>query len=202
MQIESTIHPIPTLAMPPCNTRRRRAPNREPTSLAASTTVLGSIEAVDIDPALTNPPFSRHSTPPPAPLIAPPISNEYPAFDTEFDVGYIYPSTIPPPQEREVTWSPTPPPLPLALALALALAPLPPPTPANNIQLSIAFKWNLEIEELLFYTLVEQVNIGKWADSRFKKEAWIACCTTLTNATIQSITVDRCKGKVDAMKAL
>jgi len=102
LQIESTIHPIPTLAMPPCNTRRRRAPNREPTSLAASTTVLGSIEAVDIDLALTNPPFSRHSTPPPAPPT-PPILNEYPAFDTEFDVGYIYPSTIPPPQEREIT---------------------------------------------------------------------------------------------------
>src|SRR5450432_839772 len=84
LQIESTIHPIPTFAMPPRNTRRRRAPNREPTSLAASTTVLGSIEAVDIDPALTNPPFSRHSTPPLAPPIIPPISNEYPAFDTEF----------------------------------------------------------------------------------------------------------------------
>jgi hypothetical protein len=57
------------------------------------------------------------------------------------------------------------------LPLAPALAPLPPPTPANNIQLSLAFKWNLEIKELLFYTLVEQVNIKKQADSRFKKEA-------------------------------
>src|SRR5450432_3277401 len=71
LRVGSTIHLIPTLAMLPCNTRRRRAPNREPTSLAASTTVLGSIEAVDINPAFTNPPFSRHSTPPPAPPTPP-----------------------------------------------------------------------------------------------------------------------------------
>jgi hypothetical protein len=58
------------------------------------------------------------------------------------------------------------------------------------------------MEELLFHTLVEQVNIRKRADSGFKKEAWIACCTALTNATTQPITIDRCKGKVDAMKAL
>jgi hypothetical protein len=192
----------------PRNTRIRRAPNRGPTSLAAAITVLGSIEAVDIDPALTNSPFSRPSTPqsrpstPPPPPPTPPISNEYPDLDAELDIGYIYPHNTPPPQGREVTWSPTPPPLPPPL-------PLPPPpistesvTIPNNIQPSSTFRWTLEMEELLFHTLVEQVNIGKRADSGFKKEAWIACCTAINSTTIQPVSIDKCKGKVDTMKGL
>jgi Myb/SANT-like DNA-binding domain len=58
------------------------------------------------------------------------------------------------------------------------------------------------MEELLFYTLVKQVNIRKQADSRFKKEAWIACCTAINGTKIQPISIDKCKGKVDTMKRL
>jgi len=109
LQIESTIHPATTFEMPR-NNRVRRAPNREPTSLAAPTTVLGSIEALDIDLALSNSPLisrpstpqSGHSTPPALPT-APPISNEYPIIDADLDIGYIYPNTLPPPQGQEVS---------------------------------------------------------------------------------------------------
>lgn len=58
------------------------------------------------------------------------------------------------------------------------------------------------MEETLFSTLLEQVDIGKRADSGFKKEAWIACCNAIKNTTGLLITVDKCKGKVDTMKAL
>jgi hypothetical protein len=58
------------------------------------------------------------------------------------------------------------------------------------------------MEQLLFHTLLEQVNIGKRADSGFKKEAWVACCTTINTTIDQVITIERCKAKVDAMKGL
>jgi hypothetical protein len=54
----------------------------------------------------------------------------------------------------------------------------------------------------LFHTLLEQVNIGKRVDSGFKKEAWIACCTTINTTTDQVVTIDKCKGKADTMKGL
>jgi len=46
------------------------------------------------------------------------------------------------------------------------------------------------------------VNNGKRADSGFKKEAWIACCIAIKVATNQVVTIKKCKGKVDTMKAL
>jgi hypothetical protein len=58
------------------------------------------------------------------------------------------------------------------------------------------------MEALLFHTLVEQVNIGKRADSGFKKEAWLACCIAINNTYIQSVTIDKCKSKVDSLKGL
>jgi hypothetical protein len=58
------------------------------------------------------------------------------------------------------------------------------------------------MEKLLFHTLLEQVNNGKRADSGFKREAWIACCLAIEAVTTQLVTVDKCKAKADAMKAL
>jgi hypothetical protein len=90
----------------PRNARVRRAPNREPTSLAA---VLGSIEVIEPNLAFTeSAPISRPSTPqsypstPPRPPTTPPVSTIYPLLDAKLDVEYIYP-ILPPPQDREVT---------------------------------------------------------------------------------------------------
>jgi hypothetical protein len=58
------------------------------------------------------------------------------------------------------------------------------------------------MEMLLFNTLLEQVNIGKRADSGFKKEAWVACCLAIQAVTTQLITIEKCKGKADTIKAL
>jgi hypothetical protein len=169
-----------------CTTRVRRALNREPVSLAATTAVLGVVDAVDtIEP----------STPPLA-------LNNYPPFDTEFDKGYIYPSLQPSPslpliQSQELTWSPS-----LDLQLPLLL-PLPPPLIFDNkIASQGPFRWTLGIETLLFNTLLEQVNIEKRAESGFKKEAWIACCQAIQAVTTQLITVEKYKGKAGTMKAL
>ena len=79
----------------PRNTRVRRAPNREPTSLAASIAVLGSIEAIAIDLAFTDSlPTSRshpltpqsHPSMPPTP----PIPTDYPPIEAELDIGHLY----------------------------------------------------------------------------------------------------------------
>jgi hypothetical protein len=58
------------------------------------------------------------------------------------------------------------------------------------------------MEETLFLTLLKQVDIGKRVDSGFKKEAWIACCNAIEKAIGQLVTIEKCKGKVDTMKAL
>ncbi len=175
----------------PRTTRIRRAANREPTSLAATTTLLGEDEAIDtietpasnanIDPALTN----HDINPPPPP--PPPTDFEYPS---------------PPPllesQGREISWSPTPPPLLPPPQLATPT----PPLTSDDLQPQLSLWWTFEMEETLFLTLLEQVDIGKRADSRFKKEAWIACCNAIEKATGQLVTIEKCKGKVDTMKAL
>jgi Myb/SANT-like DNA-binding domain len=177
--------------------RVRRAPNREPTSMAAAaTTISTSIEAIDTDLPVADELISRPSSPD---LTLPPAlpPSEYPLFNGELEETYIYPKPSP---SREVTWSPTPTVLP------------PPPPPLlppisstgdalQNIPLQ-PFRWTLEMEELLFNTLIEQVNIGKRADSGFKKEAWVACCEAVTTVTTQLVTIDKCKGKVDTMKGL
>jgi hypothetical protein len=119
LYLDTTSTPYPLIAR---TTRVRRAPNREPVSLAATTAVLGIVDAVDtIEPPILLPL-------PPTPLLA---SNNYPPFDTEFDEGYIYPSlqlspSPPPIRSRELTWSPSP-----DLQL-LQLLLLPPPPISNN----------------------------------------------------------------------
>jgi len=105
----------------------RRAPNREPASLAAAVTILDVVEAIDtvdpvaavdphIDLALTN--DDAYSTP------TPPISKEYPLPNDAND-GYIYPLPPIPPSplipSHEISWSPTPPPLLLLLAETVVL---------------------------------------------------------------------------------
>jgi hypothetical protein len=145
--------------------RVRRAPNREPVSLAAAIPISNVVEAIDtvdpvaavdahIDPALTN--DDPYSTP------TPPISKEYP-LPNDADNEYIYP--LPPIPSREITWSPTPPPLPLPLL------PIETVVINDDLQPQLPFKWTLEMEKLLFYTLLEQADNGKRADSGFKKEA-------------------------------
>ncbi len=159
----------------PRKARVRRAPNREPTSLAA----FGSIEIIQPNLALTEGAnISRYSTPQSHPSTSsrpptkPPASTVYPLLDDELDIRYMYP-ILPPPQDRRFTRSSIPLPLP---PLLLLLHPLAPPSIDNanissDIQPTLTFKWTIEIEALLFHTLVEQINIGKQADSGFEKEA-------------------------------
>jgi hypothetical protein len=58
------------------------------------------------------------------------------------------------------------------------------------------------MEQSLFQELLNQANNGKRADSGFKKETWIAACEAVTPLTTQDVTVERCKGKAEVMKAL
>jgi hypothetical protein len=58
------------------------------------------------------------------------------------------------------------------------------------------------MEEILLYTLLEQVDNGKRVDSGFKLEAWIACCNAImiSKASKQLVTINKCKAKVDVLK--
>ena len=60
------------------------------------------------------------------------------------------------------------------------------------------------MEEILFHTLLEQVNNGKRADSGFKLEAWTTCVQAIINSKVtkQLVTLEKCKSKVEAMKSL
>jgi cell cycle checkpoint protein len=58
------------------------------------------------------------------------------------------------------------------------------------------------MEAALFRTLCEQVEVGKRADSGFKKEAWIASCTAIAETTGVVVTIEQCKSKADSQKAL
>src|SRR4030088_2946248 len=58
------------------------------------------------------------------------------------------------------------------------------------------------MEEALFQELLNQANNGKRADSGFKKEAWVVACEAVAALTTQHVTIDKCKGKAEVMKAL
>jgi hypothetical protein len=193
----------------PRTTRIRRAPNREPASLAGVATlsseneVIDTIETLppgtDIDSALTA--YDLHPPPPPPTQI----HDSSDPYDTLYPIAnFEYPSPSPAiPNERhsrELSWPPTPP-RPSTLLQAQPPLPLPLPPTISDILSQLPFRWTFEMEEILFFTLLEQVDIGKRADSRFKKEAWIACCNAVTDATGQLITVEKCKNKMEAMKA-
>lgn len=66
----------------------------------------------------------------------------------------------------------------------------------------LAFSWTFGIEQALFSELLEQANNRKRADNGFKKEAWAAACTAVDAITSQRVTIEKCKAKAEAMKAL
>jgi Myb/SANT-like DNA-binding domain len=194
--------------MPRATTRTRRPPNREPASLAAIPAAVPAAsenEAIDtvetltpdanIDPALQ--PYDIDPPPPPTYEIEPsiPPSQFLDSLDPDYDDYHLHDDSQYPPayptlsESREITWSPSPPPP----ALPIVIQPQ-----GGSLQ------WTFKMEEILLGTLVEEVNSGKRADSGFKSEAWTACCTAITNskATKQLVTVEKCKSKVEAMKAL
>jgi hypothetical protein len=194
--------------MPPYTTRNRRPANREPTSLAF-TANRGENEAIDtievasidanIDPTLQtygidHPPLPNDSEPPsPSQFLS--------SLDTDYNNPHLrttyqdpLPSTFH--ESRDVSWSPPPPPPPL---LPLQL------DPPNNIQIEGGpLQWTFQMEQILFHTLLDQVNNGKRADSGFKLDAWTACVQAIINskATRQLVTLEKCKSKVEAMKSL
>lgn len=194
--------------------RFKRAPNRGPTSLAApAITTLGKTEAINsteallssepntnIDPALIDYDIQPQS---PSNLL-----DFYDTFttpidpDTPIDLDPEYPlAPLVEDHGRAISWSPTPIPGTPTIRL-LSVSPTILPSLHDNIYTQLPVRWTLEMEEILFNTLLEQVDIGKRADSGFKKEAWIACCSTIKRATGLVVSIEKCKGKVDTMKAL
>jgi Myb/SANT-like DNA-binding domain len=193
--------------MPPRATRNRRPPNREPTSLAAATSTseneaIDTIEIVapdaNIDPAITT--YEIDHPPPPSQLVD--------SLDPNYDIYPLNDFEYPPPspilpnesQGREVSWPPTPP-LPFAPLQSQPASPIPLPF-TSDTQPQLPLRWTFKMEEILFHTLLEQVDIGKRADSGFKKEAWTACSDAIRNTTGQFVSIEKCKNKVEAMKAL
>ena len=54
----------------------------------------------------------------------------------------------------------------------------------------------------MYSTLCIQVQLGKRADSGFKKEAWQAVCTEITDRFNIKVTISQCKSKADNQKVL
>jgi hypothetical protein len=75
------------------------------------------------------------------------------------------------------------------------------PEQQDEDEANTKFAWTFEMEEALFNELVHQVELGKRADSGFKKDAWIAALTAVEAVTTrQDITLQRCKNKVESFK--
>ena len=99
------------------------------------------------------------------------------------------------PRSPEVSWPSTPHRLASPSPLPLI----------SDIQPGKSLRWTFEIEEILFRTLLEQVNNGKRAENGFKSDAWTACTDVIIARTAYCqgvITTDKCKSKMEAMKAL
>jgi hypothetical protein len=63
------------------------------------------------------------------------------------------------------------------------------------------FVWTIKLEALLFNELVRQVvDLGKRADSGFKKEAWKEVVARIYSKAGHQISVDKAKNKVDTLR--
>ena len=58
------------------------------------------------------------------------------------------------------------------------------------------------MEALIYSTLCIQVQLGKRADSGFKKEAWIAVNKAILDTFGVTVSTQQCKSKVDNQKKL
>ena len=194
--------------MAPRTTRNRRPPNQEPTLLAA-VTVTSESEAIDtvgalnanIDPALQTY-KSDHPLPPTYEIDDPPSPSQFlnsldPDYDNTYPLNdFQYPLPSPAlPRSPEVSWPSTP---------RQPASPSPLPL-VSNTQPGKSLRWIFEMEEILFQTLLEQVDNGKRAENGFKSDAWTACADAIIARTAYCqgvITTDKCKSKIEAMKAL
>src|ERR1700722_2580692 len=128
--------------------RTKRAPNREPASLAITSALESAIEAPTITVDLSNiDPDLLNCDQPPQSL---PSDSEYPPFNDD-----PFPDNIPLPEPEPLLIRPEP---------------------------RAFIGWSVAMEAMLFSTLCEQVGIGKRADSKFKKEAWIAACNAIAES--------------------
>jgi hypothetical protein len=142
--------------MPPKSARARRAPNREPTSLAIPTPPL--IEtAIPIDPwllSLANAGNTLDASNTPANSESDLLANDEAFIDEESQQDVQL--------EPELDTQPEPETQLIG---------------ANTSQSTkVPFAWTFIMEQMLFNELLEQANNGKRADNGFKKEAWTAAC--------------------------
>jgi len=144
--------------MAPRTTRNRRPPNREPTSLAA-VIITSNSEAIDTVGALLNtnidPALQTYESNHPLPLT----------YESDYPLPPTYEIDDPPspalPRSPEVSWPSTPHRLASPSPLPLI----------SDIQPGKSLRWTFEMEEILFRTLLEQVDNGKRAENGFKSDA-------------------------------
>jgi hypothetical protein len=63
-------------------------------------------------------------------------------------------------------------------------------------------QWNTQMVEVMIEELLHQVELGKRADSGFKKEAWVAVCAMVQTVTTQPLIELQCKTKMETLKDL
>jgi hypothetical protein len=63
-------------------------------------------------------------------------------------------------------------------------------------------QWNTQMIEVMIEELLHQVELGKRADSGFKKESWVAVCAMVQTVTTQPLIELQCKTKMETLKDL
>jgi hypothetical protein len=159
--------------------RTKRAPNRVPISIAigAPITAPEAIDTSQIDPQL----LGDIDLPPPSPS---------PSWESSIEL-LVEPSKEP---TKEPVIEPFDyPPIDSDVESSLS----------NEAPILHPFKgWSIDMEGVLYSTLCTQVELGKRADSGFKKEAWYAVTKAILDAFHVVVSVKQCKSKVDNQKTL
>jgi hypothetical protein len=162
------------------SSRTKRAPNREPTSLARGSHIQDS----QIDPELLSQVPESLPLTPQAP--GPQASNLY-APASQNRSSQALDSQASSSQGPDSSQTPAPD------SQASSRTPYS-QAPDSN-------KWTPELEKLMLDELVHQVvDLGKRADSGFKKEAWVGVLDYIAQEIGQVLSLERRKNKLDALK--
>jgi hypothetical protein len=169
--------------MPPKSTRVRKPANRLPKSLAA----------LPIDPPIVPEPLDLLIDPQ---LLDVAVDND--DVDRQFSPfsdGYIEDTQ---PQSPSSTSSN--PFQPFEQAVISDDLQQPTCTQQDTEKENKSFSWTDLMVDTLLNELLQQVELGKRADSGFKKEAWTACIVAIEDIQSQPVSLKQCKSKVDLLK--
>jgi hypothetical protein len=170
--------------MPPKSTRVRKPANRLPKSLAA----------LPIDPPIDPEPLDLLIDPR---LLDVAVDDDVERQFSPFSDGYIKGTQ---PQSSSPFDTSSDPFQPFEQAVTPDDSQQPTYTQQDTEKENKSFLWTDLMVDTLLNELLHQVELGKRADSSFKKEAWIAYIIAIEDIQSQPISLKQCKSKIDLLK--